>query len=92
MRQYDIKILQGIAEMTAGWAIRRTQFFEFACREGGNRWKDQAFRQFMNAEYIRSDTPITMRIYSLDPENRRLLLRYIEEKLMNGLVSETIEI
>ena len=91
MNYYDIKMLQGIAELTAGWAIRRDQFFEFACAEGGQRWKTRQFQEFMHAEYIKTDTPITLRLYSLDEANQKLVLRYVEEKLMNGMASQLIE-
>ena len=88
---YDIKILQGIADLTQNWQYRREDFFEFACAGDDPRWQDPSFRNHMYLEYIKTDTPITARLYSLDALNQKILLRYIDEYLMDGLSSIDVE-
>ncbi len=89
---YDVKLLQGVAEMTQNWEIYRVRFYEFACSEGGDRWQDQSFREHMFGEYLnRNSEPLTTRLYSLDDGNRKLLLRFIDEYVMAGLASHGVE-
>ena len=45
----------------------------------------------MYVEYIKTDTPITTRFYSLDSLNQRTLLRYINERLMDGMATLEVE-
>ena len=45
----------------------------------------------MYLEYVKTDTPITTRLYSLDSLNQKILLRYIDEYLMDGLASIDVE-
>lgn len=89
---YDIKILQGIADLTQNWQYRREDFFKFACESDDPRWQDPSFRNHMYSEYINTDTPITTRLYSLDASNQRTLLRYINERLMDGMASLDVEL
>ena len=89
---YDIKILQGIADLTQNWKSRREDFYRFACQYGDERWLRPDFRNHMYLEYIKTDTPITARLYSLDASNQRTLIRYIDERLMDGMASSCIEI
>jgi hypothetical protein len=88
---YDIKILQGLADLTLNWKHRREDFFKFACASDDPRWQEPHFRDHMYLEYIKTDTPITARLYSLDAPNQRTLLRYIDERLMDGMASLEIE-
>ncbi len=88
---YDIKILQGIADLTQDWRFRREDFFRFACNCGDERWRRTDFQAHMYREYIKVDTPITTRFYSLDTGNQRILLRYINECLMAGMASIDID-
>ena len=89
---YDIKILQGIADLTQNWELRREQFFKFACASEDERWQDANFRNHMYSEYIKTDTPITTRLYSLDATNQKTLLRFINEYLMDGRTSLEVEL
>ncbi len=91
MAYSDIKILSGIADLTNNWAHRREQFFRFACDSDDKRWQDPAFRYHMYHEYIKTDTPITTRLYSLDEANQRTLLRFIDEFLMDGMASINVQ-
>lgn len=88
---YDVKILQGIADLTQNWQYRREDFFEFACADEDPRWQDPSFRNHMYQEYINTDTPITARLYSLDASNLKTLLRYVDEYLMGGMASMDVE-
>ena len=88
---YDIKMLQGIATLTQEWEYRREAFFQFACDSDDDRWQRSDFRNHMYYEYIKTDTPITTRFYSLDAKNQGTLLRYIEEYLMAGMASINID-
>ena len=36
---YNIKILQGIANLTQNWKSRREDFYRFACANGDERWQ-----------------------------------------------------
>lgn len=45
----------------------------------------------MYLEYIKTDTPITNRFYSLDSRNQKVLLRYVDERLMAGMASIDID-
>ena len=92
MAFYDIKILTGIADLTQNWERRREQFFQFACASDDKRWRDSSFRDHMYFKYIKTDTPITTRLYSLDETNLRTLLRFINEYLMDGVASFDVEI
>lgn len=89
---FDIKILQGIAELTRDWNYRKDALFGYMCERGGERWRDVRFQHHMYSEYIKPDTAITTRLYSLDTENRRLVLRYIDEVLMEGLASDVFTV
>ena len=90
---YNVRILTGIAELTASWEQKREQLYRFACEQSGDsRWKDDSFRAHMCNEYIHTDTPITLRIYSLDQDNRETLIRYIDEKLMEGMSDRLFEV
>ena len=88
---YDIKILQGIADLTQNWKNRREDFYRFACQNGDERWQRPDFQHHMYLEYVKTDTPITTRLYSLDSLNQKNLLRYIDEYLMDGLASIDVE-
>ena len=89
---YDVKLLQGIAEMTRNWELYRVRFYEFACSEGGERWLDRSFREHMFRGYLKLNSePLTTRLYSLDDGNRKLLLRFIDEYVMAGLASQEVE-
>lgn len=88
---YDIKILQGIADLTLNWQYRREDFFKFACGSDDTRWQEPSFRNHMYQEYINTDTPVTARPYSLDASNQRTLLRYIDERLMDGMASLVVD-
>jgi len=84
---YDIKTLQGIAQLTTDWADRREDFYNYACSNGGERWTEESFRNYMFFEYIKNDTPITLRLYSLDRENLRILIDYVNNRLMSGMAT-----
>ena len=90
--EYDVIILQGIAELTRDWEYRKDALFGFMCERGGDRWSDTHFKHHMYAEYIKSETPITLRLYALDADNRRLVLQYVRDVLMGGMASEMIEL
>lgn len=87
---YDVKILQGIAELTRDWSLRKEDLFRFACERGGERWQGESFRNHMYMEYFKGETPVTARMYSLDDNNLRLVLEYVSEKLMGGLASREL--
>ncbi len=89
---YDIKTLTGIADLTQNWEHRREQFFQFACSSDDERWQDPVFRNHMYREYIKTDTPITTRLYSLDSLNQQTLIRYINERLMDGMAELEVEL
>ena len=91
MAYYDIKILQGIADLTRNWTYRREDFYRFACQNGDERWQRPDFQHHMYVEYIKNEMPVTTRMYSLDSLNQRILLRYINECLMDGLASIEVE-
>lgn len=90
--KYDIKTLTGIADLTQNWDCRREQFYQFACGSDDERWQDPSFRNHMYFEYIKTDTPITVRLYSLDASNQRTLLRYVNEQLMDGMAELEVEV
>ena len=46
----------------------------------------------MYLEYIKTDTPVTTKLYSLDSLNQKILLRYIDEYLMDGIASLAVDI
>lgn len=90
---YDVKILQGIAELTLNWEHYRERFFSFACEESGDsRWMQADFREHMYREYVRPDAPIASRFYSLDQRNRQTLLQFIDEVVMAGMASIEVEL
>ena len=89
---HNIRTLQGVAELTAQWEQLKERLFEFACgQEEDARWKDESFRNHMLNEYFRSHTPITQRLYSLDEKNQLMIIRFIEEELMRGLLDIIVE-
>lgn len=88
---YDIKTLQGIAHLTTEWADRREDFYDYACSNGGERWAEESFRSYMYFEYIKNETPITLRLYSLDQGNLRILLDYVNNRLMSGMATREEE-
>lgn len=90
--EYDVKILQGIAELTRDWEYRKDALFVYMCERGGERWNDSHFKLHMYVEYIKSEKPVTLRLYALDSENRRLVLQYVRDVLMDGLSSSIIEL
>lgn len=78
----NTKTLMGIALLTANWPDRRQHLFDFCCNKGGERWQDEDFRSHMMREYFSSSEPLTLRFYELDIENVKLILSYIDERLM----------
>lgn len=90
--EYDVKILQGIAELTRDWEYRKDALFVYMCERGGERWNDSHFKHHMYAEYIKSETPVTLRLYALDGENLNLVLKYVRDVLMDGIVNRIVEL
>lgn len=88
---YDVKILQGLADLTLNWKYRREDFFKFACTSDDPRWQEPRFQNHMYSEYFKTDTPITTRLYSLDASNQRMLLRYLDKCLMDGMASMEVD-
>ena len=79
---YDLRILEGIKELTLNWAVRKADFYEYACSQSyDKRWQDPEFREHMFANYINTERPITDQLYNLDDGNLIVLLRYINNKL-----------
>lgn len=89
---YDVKILQGIAELTRDWNFRKDALYQFMCERGGERWRDVRFQHRMYAEYIKPEAPVTTRLYSLDEDSRRLVLDYVGTVLMAGLATEMLTV
>lgn len=89
---YNIRTLQGMAELTALWEHYKENLFNFACNRADDpRWKDEEFRNHMRDEYFRSSTPITLRLYSLDEKNLKTLIQYVEDVVMRGLADINVE-
>ena len=89
---YDIKILQGIAELTRDWEFRKDALFGFMCERGGECWADSRYQHRMYPEYFKPETPVTIRLYSLDADNQKLVLQYIANVLMDGITSLVVDI
>lgn len=88
--EYDVKILQGLAVLTDEWSRYKDVLFDFACMKGGERWARPDFRHHMYVEYIKPITPVTLRLFSLDDANVALLLRFVDEYLMDGIESRPV--
>lgn len=74
----EIKTLQAAAWLTLNWDANRERVFEWFCKNGGTRWQDEEFRNYMHAEYFgKGSQPITLRLYNLDDDNAALLIRYL---------------
>lgn len=46
----------------------------------------------MYREYIKTDTPVTAMLYSLDASYQRTLLRYFDDRRMDGMVSLVVNV
>ena len=46
----------------------------------------------MYREYIKTDTPVTAMLYSLDASNQRTQLRYFYDRLMDSMVSLVVNV
>ena len=85
---YDIKTLAGFVELTQRWPGLRDYFFQWACeRSGDARWQDGVFAAHMKSKYIYTDTPITAVLYRLDHRNQETVIRFVNEYVMDGMVS-----
>ena len=80
MKRINYKLTDEAIRLTINWEKRKKEFFAF-CKANSQRYRnDRTFVEYMFDHYIDTDTPITLRAYSLDADNRRLLLKYLEHR------------
>lgn len=88
------KLIEGTATLTKEWNekstevasdgterrkyFRREHFIEFATPRWKDLGKDDIYIGHMVREYVNTSEPIFTRMYSLDMENKRIVLEYID--------------
>ena len=88
----NMKLMSGIASATYGWDIQREEMFEWCCRKGKERWKDERFREHMRRLYFGPGSePVTIRMDQLEEHNRVLIPRYLYEAGHPGLALTVVE-
>jgi len=79
------RILYGFSVFTNNWKDRRQQFAEFCAED----WRRKGTYEHMQNEYINTDTPITLRLYDVDADTRKLIYSFVC-KLTGQLADLTI--
>jgi len=84
-----IEIIEGTADLTLQWSqkenvngkkiySRREHFKKFCIKKWKTLGKDDAYIHHMITQYIDIDTPIFSNMDSLDRENQRIVLEYLD--------------
>lgn len=90
---YSIKFLTGFSYFQTNWNDHKDSFFDWCIEHGDDRWRNNnEFVKHMRIKFINSDEPITCRLWSLDENNLKTVIRYIEEVASDGLAELLVKL